>query len=99
MPWCHVYTPLDEIALKTTISYTKFMLGGAGTQKHLNTKMGTNVICGVSTTDETIVATKEDVSKTNENSVTSKEGGSNGVETTWTLVNYEEVIRLQMAKL
>jgi hypothetical protein len=41
--------------------------------------MGTNVTCDVSTTDhETIVTTKEDVSKTNENNVNNKEGGSNG---------------------
>jgi hypothetical protein len=61
--------------------------------------MGTNVTCDVSTTDETIVTTKKDVSKTNENSVSNKEGSLNGAKTTSTLVNYEEVRRLQMVKL
>jgi hypothetical protein len=60
--------------------------------------METYVTCDVSTTNETIVTTKEYVSKTNDNSVINKEGGSNGTETTSTLVNYEEVIRLQMAR-
>jgi len=61
--------------------------------------METNVTCDVSTTDETIVTTKEDVSKTNYNGVNNKEGGTNKIETTSTLVNNEKVIRLQMAKL
>jgi hypothetical protein len=90
---------LDENALETSIRYTKSMLGGARTQKHLRSRMGIDVICDMSTTNETIVTTKEDVSKTNENNVTSKEGGSSGAKTTSTLVNYEEVRRLQMAKL
>jgi hypothetical protein len=44
--------------------------------------MGTYDIYDVSTTNETIVTTEENVSRTNENNVISKEGGLNGVETT-----------------
>jgi hypothetical protein len=40
----------------------------------------------------------KDIFATNENSVTNREGSSNGIEMTSSIVNYEEVKRHQVAR-